>query len=150
MRHRRAQRSRYGRSIDRQVAIRYRSVGYGSEHSRTLTLPYSDTQNVHNTSIQISVQDSINRITCRRDLAKFDSDTLITMILNDDTITEYVKSQMIDYCQDDAVHSLLLLTFAEVLWYVMNTISTDFKTDSDTSIQREIKQVLNQEIMDAE
>ena len=40
------------------------------------------------------------------------------------------------------------LTFAEVLWYVLNTISHDFKDSLET--QREIKQVLNQEMLDAE
>jgi Leucine-rich repeat (LRR) protein len=109
---------------------------------------YGDTQNVHNTSIQCSVRDSINRLTTRLDLPKFDSDILNTMILSDDTITPAVKSQLIEYCHDDSVHSLLLLTFAEVLWYVLNTITHDFKDSSET--QREIKRVLNQEMQDAE
>ena len=30
---------------------------------------YNDTQNVHNATIQLSVRDSINRLTCRFDLA---------------------------------------------------------------------------------
>ena len=69
---------------------------------------YSDTQNIHNTSIQCSVRDSINRLTTRRDLPKFAADTLNTMILSDNTLTEHVKSRLIEYCADESVHSLLL------------------------------------------
>ncbi len=109
---------------------------------------YGDGQNVHNSSIQSSVHDSINRLTTRLDLPKFDAEILNTMVLFDEVITSSVKSQLIEYCVDDSVHSLLLLTFAEVLWYVLNTISTDFKDSLDT--QCEIKRVLNQEMLDAE
>jgi hypothetical protein len=109
---------------------------------------YGDKQNVHNSSIQCSVRDSINRLTTRQDLPKFDADILNTMIMSDDTLTKHVKCLLIEYCHDDSVHSLLLLTFAEVLWYVLNTISHDFKDSLET--QAEIKRVLNQEMQDAE
>ena len=109
---------------------------------------YSDTQNVHNSTIQGSVRDSINRLTTRRDLPKFDFAVLNTMILSDDVFLPTVKQQLIEYCQDDSVHSLLLLTFTEVLWYVLITISYDFA--NDVLVQNEIKRVLNQEIQDAE
>jgi hypothetical protein len=109
---------------------------------------YGDTQNVHNTSIQCSVRDSINHLTTRQDLPKFAADTLNDMLLSDDTLTEHVKSRLIEYCADESVHSLLLLTFAEVLWYVLNTIIHDFKDLTET--QHEIKRVLNQEMLDAE
>ncbi len=109
---------------------------------------YNDGQNVHNTNIQCSVKDSINRLTTRKDLPKFDSATLTTLILSDDVITPSVKTQLIEYCQDNSVHSLLLLTFSEVLWYVLNTITHDFKDSLET--QTEIKRVLNQEMHDAE
>jgi Leucine-rich repeat (LRR) protein len=109
---------------------------------------YSDTQNVHNSTIQGSVRDSINRLTTRQDLPHFDLDVLNTMILTDDVLLPTVKQQLIEYCQDNTVHSLLLLTFSEVLWYVLNTITHDFRCDDLT--QSEIKRVLNQEIHDAE
>ncbi len=109
---------------------------------------YGDTQNVHNTSIQCSVKDSINRLTTRMDLPKFDLDTLIALVLSDEVITPSVKTQLTEYCHDDSVHSLLLLTFSEVLWYVLNTITHDFKDSLET--QTEIKRVLNQEMVDAE
>ena len=109
---------------------------------------YGDNQNVHNSSIQSSVRDSINRLTTRTDVPKFDTEILNTMILSDEVITPSVKSQLIEYCADDSAHSLLLLTFAEVLWYVLNTITTDFNDSLET--QNEIKRVLNQEMLDAE
>jgi hypothetical protein len=109
---------------------------------------YGDGQNVHNSSIQTSVRNSINRLTTRLDLPKFNSEKLYTLVLADDTLIEHVKSRLIEYCQDETVHSLLLLTFSEVLWFVLNTISHDFSYLPET--QTEIKQVLNQEIMDSE
>jgi Leucine-rich repeat (LRR) protein len=109
---------------------------------------YGDGQNVHNTSIQCSVRDSINRLTTRLYLPKFDAEILNAMILTDEIITPSIKVQLIEYCHDNSVHSLLLLTFAEVLWYVLNTIIHDFKDSLE--IQAEIKRVLNQEMQDAE
>ena len=109
---------------------------------------YGDAQNVHNTSIQCSVKNSINRLTTKINLLKFDAEILNAMILTDEIITPSVKAQLIEYCHDGSVHSLLLLTFAEVLWYVLNTIIHDFKDSTET--QTEIKRVLNQEMQDAE
>jgi hypothetical protein len=109
---------------------------------------YNDTQNVHNSSIQVSVRDSINRLTTRLDLPKFNLEKLNTLFLDDDVITEHVKSRLVEYCTDNSVHSLLLLTFSEVLWFVLNTISKDFSDSLET--QNTIKQILNTEIMDSE
>jgi len=105
---------------------------------------YNDTQNIHNVNIQVSVKDSINNITTRTDLPKFNQENLISYILQDDTLLN--KDQLIEYSNDVNVHSLLLLTFAEVLWYTLQTIIKDFKFD----IQQEIKSILNQDINDAE
>ena len=44
------------------------------------------------------------------------------------------------------MHSLLLLTFSEVLWFIIQTILTDFQIKE----QEEIFKVLNQEIKDAD
>ena len=105
---------------------------------------YNDTQNIHNANIQVSVKDSINNITTRTDLPKFNQVALIDYILKDDTLLN--KEQLIEYSNDENVHSLLLLTFAEVLWYTLQTIIKDF----DGDIQQEIKTILNQEMDDAE
>ena len=105
---------------------------------------YNDTQNIHNANIQVSVKDSINNITTRTDLPKFNQEKLIDYILKDDTLLN--KEQLIEYSNDVNVHSLLLLTFADVLWYTLQTIIKDFNVD----IQQEIKTILNQDINDAE
>jgi len=105
---------------------------------------YNDTQNIHNANIQVSVKDSINNITTRTDLPKFNQDNLIDYILKDNTLLN--KDQLIEYSNDQNVHSLLLLTFAEVLWYTLQTIIKDFNSE----IQQEIKTILNQDINDAE
>ena len=44
------------------------------------------------------------------------------------------------------VHSLLLLTFSEVLWFIIQTIINDFKIKE----QEGIFKILNQEILDAD
>jgi hypothetical protein len=107
---------------------------------------YNDTQNVHNSTIQLCVRDSINRITTRSDLKKYDIEKLYTLIIENTILNETSKSLLVEYINDTTVHSLLLLTFSEVLWFIIQTIITDF---SDI-IQEEIFKVLNQEILDAD
>jgi Leucine-rich repeat (LRR) protein len=107
---------------------------------------YTDTQNAHNSTIQLCVRDSINRITTRTDLKKYNIDQLHDLIIENTVLTETSKSLLFEYVADTTVHSLLLLTFSEVLWFIIQTIITDF---SDI-IQQEIFKVLNQEIIDAD
>ena len=107
---------------------------------------YTDTQNVHNSTIQLSVRDSINRITTRPDLQKYDIDQLHILIIENTKLTETSKSLLFEYITDMTVHSLLLLTFSEVLWFIIQTILTDFTNIT----QAEIFKILNQEILDAD
>ena len=107
---------------------------------------YNDTQNVHNSTIQTSVKDSINNITTRTDLLKYDKDELHTLIINDNILTQLCKEQLIEYCSDTTEHSLLLLTFSEVLWFVLQTIHNDFSIE----VQNEIKKILNEEMKESE
>jgi hypothetical protein len=109
---------------------------------------YNDTQNVHNSTIQLCVRDSINRITTRTDLKKYNIDQLHTLILwlqTNNLLTETSTQLLFEYVADTTVHSLLLLTFSEVLWFIIQTIITDFPD----IIQAEIFKILNQEIIDA-
>jgi len=105
---------------------------------------YNDVQNIHNTTIQLSVKDSINNITSRLDLPTYNLETLISLILEDPSLE--CKDQLIEYCNEDSVHTLLLLTFSEVVWFTLQTIHKDFKIET----QEEIKKILNQEMKDAE
>jgi Leucine-rich repeat (LRR) protein len=107
---------------------------------------YNDTENIHNSNIQISVKDSINRLTTRMDVKKYNLEDLNSMILDNMVLTGKSKSLLLEYVSDTAVHSLLLLTFSEVLWFVLQTINTDFNIKE----QEEILNVLNQEIIDSD
>jgi Leucine-rich repeat (LRR) protein len=104
---------------------------------------YNDGQNVHNSNIQLSIKQSIENITTRKDLPEFDKDKLISIIVDDKVLN--CKEQLIEYINDDNIHSLLLLTFGEVLWYVLMTINKDFSVDE----QSEIKYILNTDMSDA-
>ena len=106
---------------------------------------YGDTQNAHNSSIQTSVRDSINNITTRTDVSKYDKDELHQLIFHDNILTPLCKEQLIEYSDDLSVHSLVLLTFPEVLWFVLQTIHKDFSIE----IQNEIKKILNDEMKEA-
>jgi hypothetical protein len=99
---------------------------------------------LHNTTIQQSVKDSINNITSRHDLPKYNLQALITLIMEDPYLN--CKEKLIEYCDDNSIHSLLSLTFGEVLWSTLQTIHKDF----DMETQKEIKNILNQEMKDAE
>jgi hypothetical protein len=68
------------------------------------------------------------------------------MINSDDNLSLKTKERLVEYCYDENIHSILLLTFAEVLWSVLQTIQHDF----DEEKQKEIKKILNQEMDDAE
>jgi Leucine-rich repeat (LRR) protein len=104
---------------------------------------YNDGQNVHNSNIQLSIKQSIENITTRKDLPEFDKDKLISIIVDDKILN--CKEQLIEYINDDNIHSLLLLTFGEVLWYVLMTINNYFSVEE----QEEIKKILNTDMSDA-
>jgi len=126
-----------------QIARFIQRVNYGSVNKLNI---YNDTQNIHNSTIQLSVKDSINNITSRVDLPKYNLETLISLILEDPYLECECKKQLIENCDDDSVHTLLLLTFSEVLWFTLQTIHKDFKIET----QEEIKKRLNEEMKDAE
>lgn len=123
-----------------------RFINYIRQGSINKLNVYNDNQNVHNSNIQQCVKNSIERLMTRPNIPKYNVDHLNTMILTDDVLTEHTKRLLIEYCSDNTIHSLLLLTFSEVLWYVFNTIIKDFPITQ----QCEIKNTLNQEILDAE
>ena len=107
---------------------------------------YNDGQNVHNSTIQLTVRESINQITLRTDVPKYNIEQLFDLIIKIESLTEKTKLLLFEYCNDLSVHSLLLLTFSEVLWFIFQTIITDFEMKE----QEEIFNILNQEIKDTE
>ena len=107
---------------------------------------YNDGQNIHNSTIQLTVRESINQLTLRTDVPKYNIEQLSILIIENNILTETTKSLLFEYCNDLSVHSLLLLTFSEVLWFIIQTIITDFQIKE----QEEIFKILNQEIKDTE
>jgi Leucine-rich repeat (LRR) protein len=103
---------------------------------------YNDGQNIHNSSIQLTVRDSINRLSDKF-REPFNLELLTNQILEDPIIN--CKERLIQYMSNKEEHSLLLLNFAEILWLVWMEINT---FNEETQI--EIKKRLNEEIQEAE
>ena len=97
-------------------------------------------QSVHNHSIQVSVRESIERLTSQP--FDIDEDQIINDILLDNILTRQCKESLIEYCNNGEIHSTLHLTFKELLGYVWKTIEQNESKD-------EIKNVLNIEMRDA-
>ena len=84
----------------------------------------------------------------RTDLKKYDIDQLHTLIIwvkTNTILTETSKSLLFakgtfgEYVADTTFHSSLLLTFSNVLWFIIQTILTDFLD----IIQKEIFKILH-------
>jgi Leucine-rich repeat (LRR) protein len=101
---------------------------------------YTDGQNVHDSQIVKSVQNSIYAII--QDVKQSDIDTTLNDILKDDIVSKSTKAQLVEYCEDKTVHSLLNLTFGEILVAVWKVIVAH--KDS-----KEIKEILNGEMSDS-
>jgi Leucine-rich repeat (LRR) protein len=102
--------------------------------------PYTDGQNVHDSQIVKSVQESIYAII--QDVKQSDIDTTLNDILKDDIVSKRTKAQLVEYCEDKTVHSLLNLTFGEILVAVWKVIM-------DHKDSKEIKEILNGEMSDS-
>ena len=100
---------------------------------------YNDTQNIHNRNIQNSFKNSLNNIF--KDKQLLDLAIIKQQILENNVLTEQSKREILNYCDDDAMHSSLLITYSDLLIYVWSRIITSTNAD-------EILLVLNQEIND--
>jgi Leucine-rich repeat (LRR) protein len=96
---------------------------------------YTDNQNVHNHNIQESIRESIQNI------LKFKPtiENLNNLILNDNILTKNTKEILMEYSEDISVHTILNITFGELLLYVFDRIQINEHKD-------EIKRILNVEI----
>jgi hypothetical protein len=90
---------------------------------------------VHNHSIQESIKESIQNI------LKFKPtiENLNNLILNDNILTQNTKEILMEYLEDTSVHTVLNITFGELLLYVFNRIQINEHKD-------EIKKILNVEM----
>ena len=102
---------------------------------------YTDRQSVHNSGIQTSVKDSIMRLLSIKPSHNFEAVT--ALVLSDQTLTQFTKESLVEYCKDESVHTILNLTFSDLLTAVWNRIVAN-----ENAV--EIKTILNTEMMDAE
>ena len=68
---------------------------------------------------------------------------VVQYVLDDDILTDTTKSLIVEYCEDDSVHSILNITFEELLMVVWNRVTNNDNKD-------EIKKILNTEMKDSE
>ena len=101
---------------------------------------YNDGQNVHNHQIQETIRNSIYAIMQQRPSLSIDE--TINEIISSIILTEQTKQLIMEYCGDNSIHSVLNITFSELLTYVWEVIRSN--SDKD-----EILKVLNDEINDA-
>jgi hypothetical protein len=101
---------------------------------------YDDSQNVHDSNIVNSIKQSIYNIIGKS--KEINIDIISKDIIDDKTLNQTTKQQLIEYCQDKTIHSLLNLTFEEILCSVWKIISEHKESD-------EIKKILNQEMKDS-
>jgi hypothetical protein len=102
---------------------------------------YNDNQNIHNHSIQSSITESISKIT--NEPLKTNEEIIMNQILYDDILNTKTKELLIEYSNNDDYHSVLLITFKELLLHVWEIIEANDHKD-------EIKAILNNEILDSE
>jgi len=99
---------------------------------------YGDTQNVHSSSIQKSIQSSIYR------LMNSYNPLYQLNYLDCDILTSKTKQFITEYIDCDDVHTMLNITFKELF------IAVSIEIDSLTlELQKEIKQRLNEEMQDS-
>ena len=102
---------------------------------------YNDSQNIHNHSIQESVNNSINNIMQQKFI--INEDDIMNEILNDNILTDKCKELLFEYSSNLDFHSVLLLNFKELLCHCWKTIN-------NLETKDEIKKILNIEMLDSE
>ena len=105
----------------------------------TNNMVYNDKQNIHNRNIQNSFKNSLNNIF--KDKQLLDLTIIKQQILENSILTEQTKREILNYCDDAAIHTSFLITYSDLLIYVWSRIIASANAD-------EILAVLNQEIND--
>ena len=108
---------------------------------KTVQGVYADSQSVHNSSIQKSLLDSVNRLLAIPLISQ--EGDVMSQILEDPVLTDESKARLVEYSEEKSVHTVLNLTFSEMLVVVWNRLNT-------LECRDEIKKTLNTEILDAE
>ena len=100
---------------------------------------YSDPQSVHNTDIQRGFRQSVEKLSENKPVLT--TDETLTEVLASNLCSQ-TKQALAEYCSDTTVHSVLNLTFSEILQMVWNRIRNH-------PAKGEILTVLDQEMSDA-
>jgi Leucine-rich repeat (LRR) protein len=103
---------------------------------------YNDSQNIHNHHIQECIKTSLENIlnypkTINKDLL---TNELLNSKMNDKSLR-----LLLEYTQDDSVHSVLNITFEEALLHVLEYINLELKDN-----RNDILNILETEILDSE
>lgn len=101
---------------------------------------YNDEENIHNHQIQESIRNSIYLII--KDKPTITLDKMHLELINSETLTEETKRLLIEYCEDDSIHSVTGITFKELLLSVWNIICEHKEKD-------EILDIMNIEMNDS-
>jgi len=125
-------------------------------------LLYNNNQNVHDSSIQETVRDSMRRLLNQKHIPKLSNatclETLSNQIILDQTLTPKSKDQLLSYISTTSTSSNeelveLSLTYGELFWVVWQTIHSPYvegENTFDEETQIQIKQILNQELEDSD
>ena len=116
-----------------------RFIGRMQNNGQTVNNFYSDTQNIHASSIQQSIKQSIIN------LMKEIKESYYYDYLNDNILTARTKIALTEYCNDKSIHTGLECSFSDVLSGVFFEIKR-----YEPEIQNEIKKRINEEMNDAE
>jgi Leucine-rich repeat (LRR) protein len=103
---------------------------------------YNDSQNVHNHHIQECIKTSLENILNYP--KTIDKESLTNELLNS-KINDRSLRLLLEYCQDESVHSVLNITFEEALLHVLEYINLELKDNRD-----DILNILETEILDSE
>ncbi len=98
---------------------------------------YNDNQNVHDIEIQRTVCESVQSL-LKDSKNDFSIEDVINSGLNKSTI-----ESLIEYCQDQTVHSIHLITYSELLYLVWNRIINSVH-------KTELMRILEEQIADSE
>lgn len=96
---------------------------------------YNDNQSVHNHNIQESTRKSINNIISIKPTIR----NLSEYIINDTILSNSTKEILFEFINNQEVHSVLNITFEELLLHVLSRIEQNEHIN-------EIKKILNQEM----
>jgi Leucine-rich repeat (LRR) protein len=103
---------------------------------------YNDSQNVHNHSIQESIKTSLENIL---NIPKTINKGSLIQDLLESEMNEKSIQLLLEYCQDNSVHSILNITFEETLFHILEFINLKLEKDKET-----ILKILETEILDSE